>query len=43
MFLQLVGTAMDSKFVPPYACLRVGYLEETILFTRLLIIAFYIK
>ena len=32
MFLQLVGT----KFAPHYACLSVGYLEETILFPRLL-------
>ena len=29
---QLVGTAMGAKFVPPYACLGVGHLEETILF-----------
>ena len=36
MFLQLLGTAMGTKFAPPYACLSVGYLEETILFPRLL-------
>ena len=36
MFLQLVGTAMGTKFAPRYACLSVGYLEETILFPRLL-------
>ena len=36
MFLQLVGTAMGTKFAPPYACLSVGYLEETYLFPRLL-------
>ena len=36
MFLQLVGTAMCTKFAPPYACLSVGYLEETSLFPRLL-------
>ena len=36
MFLQLVGTAMSTKFAPPYACLSVNYLEETILFPRLL-------
>ena len=36
MFLQLVGTAMGKKFAPPYACLSVGYLEETILFPQLL-------
>ena len=29
MFLQLLGTAMGIKFAPPYACLSVGYLEET--------------
>ena len=29
MFLQLLGTAMGMKFAPPYACLSVGYLEET--------------
>ena len=36
MFLELVGTAIGTKFAPPYACLSVGYLEETILFPRLL-------
>ena len=36
MFLQLVGTAKGTKFAPPYAYLSVGYLEETILFPRLL-------
>ena len=36
MFLQVVGTAMGTKFAPPYACLSVDYLEETILFPRLL-------
>ena len=36
MFLQLVGIAMDTKFAPRYACLSVGYLEGTILFSRLL-------
>ena len=34
MFLQL--TAMGTTFAPPYACLNVGYLEEAILFSRLL-------
>ena len=34
MFLQLFGTAMGTKFTPPYAYLSVGYLEETILFPR---------
>ena len=27
---------MGTKFAPPYACLSVGYLEETYLFPRLL-------
>ena len=36
MFLRLVGTAMGTKFAPPYACLSVGCLEETTLFPRLL-------
>ena len=36
MFLHLVGYAMGTKFAPPYACLGVGYLEETILFPQLL-------
>ena len=36
MFLQLVGTVMGTKFASPYACLSVGYLEETILFPCLL-------
>ena len=36
MFLQLVGTVKSAKFAPPYACLSVGFLEETILFSRLL-------
>ena len=40
MFLQLVGTAMGTKFAPPYASLSVGYLEETVLFSRLLSLHF---
>ena len=36
MFLQLVGTAMGRKFAPPYACVIVGYIEQTIFFPRLL-------
>ena len=36
MFLQLVCTAMDMKFAPPYLYLSVGYLEEIILFPWLL-------
>ena len=41
MFLQLVGTAMGTKFAPPYACLSVGYLEETI--SKLITVIFYIN
>ena len=33
MYLQLPGTAMRAKCAPLYACLIVGYLEETKLFT----------
>ena len=33
MYLQLLGTAMDTKCAPPYACPTVGYLKETKLFT----------
>ena len=29
MHLQLFGTVMGTKCAPPYACLTVGYLEET--------------
>ena len=36
MFLQLVGTAMGTKFAKSYASLSFGYLEETILFPRLI-------
>ena len=32
MFRQILGTAMGTKLAPPYACLTMGYLEETILF-----------
>ena len=32
MFRQISGTAMGTKFAPPYACLTMGYLEETMLF-----------
>ena len=31
---------MGTKFAPRYACLSVGYLEETILFPRLLPLRF---
>ena len=33
---QRVGTAMGKSFAPPYACLTMGYLEETSLFPNLL-------
>ena len=32
---QLIGTAMGTKFAPPYACLTMGYLEETKLYPKL--------
>ena len=32
MYLQLPETAMGTKCAPPYACLTVGYLEDTKLF-----------
>ena len=32
MFNQVIGTAMGTKFAPPYANLSVGFLEETVLF-----------
>ena len=32
---QKKGTAMGIKFAPPYACLSVGYLEETKLYVQL--------
>ena len=35
LFLQLVSTAMGTKFASPFACLSVGYLKETILFPHL--------
>ena len=35
MYHQIVGTAMGSIFAPPYACLTIGFLEETILFPSL--------
>ena len=34
MYLQLLGTAMGTKCAPPYACLAIGHLEETKLFTQ---------
>ena len=35
MFKQLIGTAMGTKFAPPYACLAIGFLEETKLYLEL--------
>ena len=32
MLNQVMGTAMGTKFAPPYANLPVGFLEETVLF-----------
>ncbi len=32
---QIDGTAMGTKMAPPYACLSVGYLEETKLYPQL--------
>ena len=32
MILQLVGTAMVTRFAPPYACIYVGYLEKLFYF-----------
>ena len=40
MFLQLVGTAMGTKLAPLYASHSDGYLEQTILFPRLLSLHF---
>ena len=36
MWKQIIGTAMGKEMASPYACLTVGFLEETILFPRLL-------
>ena len=36
MWRQVIGTAMGKEMASPYACLTVGYLEETILFPKLL-------
>ena len=36
MWHQKTGTAMGKAFAPPYACLRMGFLEETELFPKLL-------
>ena len=42
MLLQLVGTAMDKKFGPPYACHGVDYLEETFFISSIITLTFYI-
>ena len=36
LYLQLIGTAMGTDFAPPYACLTMGFLEETKLEPELL-------
>ena len=36
MYKQVSGTAMGTKFAPPYACLTIGCLEETRLFPKIL-------
>ena len=36
MYRQKEGTAMGKEMAGPYACLTVGFLEETLLFPRLL-------
>ena len=35
MYHQLIGTAMGTKLAPPYACLAIGFLEETKLYPEL--------
>ena len=35
MYRQVKGTAMGPDFAPPYACLTIGFLEETKLFDSL--------
>ena len=36
LYKQTAGTAMGTKFAPSYACLTIGYLEETKLFPLIL-------
>ena len=36
MWHQCCGTAMGKSFAPPYACLTMSYLEETVLIPKLL-------
>ena len=35
MYRQVKGTAMGPDFAPPYACLTIGFLEETKMFNSL--------
>ena len=35
MYDQVIGAAMGTIFAPPYACLSVGFLEETKLYPQL--------
>ncbi|XP_065650904.1 uncharacterized protein LOC136079116 [Hydra vulgaris] len=39
-FNQLIGTSVETKMAPPYACLVVGYLEKVKLFPKVLPIFF---
>ena len=34
IFNQIFGTAIGTKCAPPYACLTIGYQDETKLFTQ---------
>ena len=34
IIIQVFGTAMGTKCAPPYACLPIGYQDETKLFTQ---------
>ena len=36
LWQQITGTSMGTKMAPPYACLTIGFLEETVLFPTLL-------
>ena len=35
MYAQIIGTAIGTKFAPPYACLAMGYLQQTKLYPEL--------
>ena len=43
MLNQVFGTAMGAKCAPPYACLTLGYQEETKHFTQELLKYFSIE